>query len=50
MRPMSWQTPQHIAEALWSYGEDDAEQRVRVGLTDEQHRQISVEAGKIAFA
>jgi hypothetical protein len=43
-------TPEHIAEVLWTYGEEEAEARIRSRLTEEQHLQICVAAGKIAMA
>ena len=41
-------SPDHIAECLWQYGEEDVEQRVRAGLTAEQESDIAIEAGRIA--
>jgi hypothetical protein len=42
-------SPDHIAECLWQYGEEDLESQVRAGLSNERQRAIALEAGSISL-
>jgi hypothetical protein len=47
---MGYAKSDDLAEILWQYGEDELERRVRSGLTDDEMRQIAIDAGRLMRA